>query len=109
MADPVRLQQVLANLLSNAVKYGCPPISIRIEPTHQLVRISVEDRGKGVPPDFRPLLFTEFARAPDSAGSGTGLGLYVVRSLVEAQGGVVDYEDHPESGAVFTVTLPTAS
>ncbi|WP_183095056.1 ATP-binding protein [Nocardioides stalactiti] len=108
MADPLRLQQILANLLVNAVKYGAPPIAIRLEPLADQVRISVEDRGPGVPAAFRPLLFTEFARAAQTTSRGTGLGLYVVRSLVEAQGGQVDHEDHPENGSIFRVTLPSA-
>lgn len=106
MGDAVRLQQVLANLLSNAMKYGRPQIRIRVEERSEHVRISVEDEGPGVPLEFQPLLFTEFARAADHQySSGTGLGLYVVRSLIEAQGGVVNYEGQPGAGAVFTLTL----
>ncbi len=108
LAHPLRLQQVLANLLSNALKYGAAPISIRVDSRDSCTDIVVEDRGEGVPFHFQGQLFTEFSRAPGSDKTGTGLGLYVVRSLVEAQGGVVRYADRPGGGASFTVSLANA-
>jgi signal transduction histidine kinase len=108
LADPVRLQQILANLLSNAMKYGRPPITIRVERQATCTHVTVEDRGPGVPLEFHPRLFTEFFRAPGTDRTGNGLGLYVVRSLTEAQGGLVSYADVPGGGAAFTVALTNA-
>lgn len=108
LADPVRLHQMLANLLSNALKYGRPPISIHVERRASCTHITVEDRGPGVPAEFQGRLFTEFFRAPGTDKTGNGLGLYVVRSLAEAQGGVVSYADVPGGGAAFTVAMANA-
>lgn len=107
-ADPLRLEQMLGNLLSNAHKYGVGPFQVALRPGARgaTVRIDVVDRGPGVPDDFAPHLFREFSRPEGSVATGTGLGLYVVRTLAEAQGGTASYRHHPEGGAVFTVQLP---
>lgn len=110
MADPLRLEQMVGNLVSNARKYGAPPYDVVVRPGTggRTVRVEVVDRGPGVPLDFEPHLFREFTRAQGSVATGTGLGLYVVRTLAEAQGGTASYRRHPEGGAVFTVQLPAA-
>lgn len=111
-ADPLRLQQMLGNLISNARKYGEPPILLRIRPSTEhgrLVCIDVEDRGPGVPAAFRPQLFREFSRATGTAAAGTGLGLHVVQTLAQGQGGSVSYRPHEDAGSVFTLSLPAAS
>ena len=105
-ADPLRLEQILSNLLSNARKYGRPPIDVRVRPAGPCVAIDVADHGDGVPEEFRDRLFREFARADTNTVTGTGLGLHVVRTLAEAQGGAASYTPRPEGGAVFTVELP---
>ncbi len=105
-ADPLRLEQVLSNLLSNARKYGRPPIDVRVRPAGDSVAIDVADHGDGVPDEFRDRLFQEFARADTTTVTGTGLGLHVVRTLVEAQGGTATYAPGPDGGAVFTIELP---
>lgn len=107
-ADPQRLEQVVANLLSNARKYGRPPIVVRIRPAGDRVAIDVTDQGDGVPEEFLTRLFQEFARADSATATGTGLGLHVVRTLAEAQGGSASYARGPEGGAVFTIELPAA-
>jgi signal transduction histidine kinase/AmiR/NasT family two-component response regulator len=110
-ADPVRLQQMIGNLVRNAVKYGAPPISVRVRHDAEdarLVAIDVEDRGPGVPEDFRDRLFEEFSRAPGTTVSGVGLGLHVVQTLAEHHGGSVRYERGADGGAVFTLSLPVA-
>lgn len=109
-ADALRLEQMLGNLISNAHKYGAAPIEVAVRPAAggTTVRIDVADRGPGVPPDFEAHLFREFSRPAGSVATGTGLGLYVVRTLAEAQGGTATYRHHPEGGAVFTVQLPVA-
>ncbi len=111
-ADPLRLEQMLTNLLRNAVKYGEPPIEVVLRPAERdgWLCIDVIDHGTGVPPAFQQRLFTEFARA-DAAGRvhGTGLGLFVVRTLAEGQHGSVGYAPGEGGGAVFTIALPVAT
>jgi len=107
-ADPLRLEQMIGNLLGNAHKYGRPPIVVRMRPCadhRELLCIDVEDNGVGVPPEFQEQLFREYSRASGTAAAGNGLGLHVVRTLVEAQGGAVSYAPGRNGGAVFTLTL----
>jgi len=111
LADPLRLEQMLGNLVRNALKYGRAPVVVRVRANAtdgSLVDIDVQDSGDGVPEDFHPQLFGEFARAHGTALGGVGLGLHVVRSLAEAHGGSVSYATAPDGGAVFTVSLPAA-
>jgi len=107
-ADPLRLEQMLTNLLSNAHKYGDAPYLVRVRPSTdnaEHVCIDVIDHGEGVPVEFRDHLFREFARAHGAVATGTGLGLYVVRTLAHAQQGEVSYAPGEDSGSVFTITL----
>ncbi len=105
-ADPVRLHQMLTNLLLNAIKYGAPPIRVTAQPADTHAEIRVIDHGPGVPEHFRPSMFDEFTRADTMHPSGTGLGLYVVRSLAQAQGGRAWYTPTPGGGATFGITIP---
>lgn len=105
-ADPRRVEQMLSNLLSNARKYGRPPIEVRVRPAGDRVALDVVDHGDGVPDGFRDQLFREFARAEGAPATGTGLGLHVVRTLAEAQGGTASYAPAPGGGAAFTVEFP---
>jgi signal transduction histidine kinase/DNA-binding NarL/FixJ family response regulator len=107
-ADPLRLEQMLTNLLSNAHKYGEAPFLVRVRPSatnEKHVCIDVIDHGEGVPVEFRDHLFREFARAHGAVATGTGLGLYVVRTLAHAQQGEVSYAPGDEVGSVFTIEL----
>jgi signal transduction histidine kinase len=109
LADPLRLEQMLGNLVGNALKYGRAPfvVDVRAHPEDDtMVAIDVTDSGDGVPPEFQPQLFREFSRAGGSLATGTGLGLYVVRSLAEAQGGSVSYAPSASGGACFTLAMP---
>lgn len=111
-ADPLRLQQMLANLISNAHKYGEPPIHLRIRPSAEhgrLVCIDVEDRGPGVPEHFQPQLFREFSRADGTSAAGSGLGLNVVQTLAQGQGGSISYSPRAGRGSIFTISLPAAA
>jgi signal transduction histidine kinase len=107
--DRERLRQVLSNLIDNAVKYS--PVGDEVEvvatPENGTVRISVSNRGPGIPEDQQVLIFEKFGRA-DVPGSkpGTGLGLFIARSIAEAHGGRLEVSSRPESGATFTLTLP---
>lgn len=104
-ADPMRLEQILSNLLSNAHKYGEPPVTVRVREAGEHVAIDVCDEGQGVPVEFRGQLFREFARAAGTVATGTGLGLFVVRTLAEAMAGRADFAPGADGGAVFTVQL----
>jgi signal transduction histidine kinase/DNA-binding NarL/FixJ family response regulator len=108
LADERQLEQMIGNLLCNADKYGQAPIVLRTRPCPghpELMCIDVQDNGPGVSAEFETQLFREFSRASGTAVAGTGLGLHVVRSLAEAQGGRVSYATAPGGGAVFTLTL----
>jgi CheY-like chemotaxis protein/anti-sigma regulatory factor (Ser/Thr protein kinase) len=112
-ADPDRLMQVLTNLISNAVKFspGGGAVSTSILRKGDQYRISVADRGSGIPEEFRGRIFSKFAQADASATrekGGTGLGLSIVREIVTRLGGTVAYEDRPGGGTVFHVDLPAA-
>jgi CheY-like chemotaxis protein len=109
-ADPTRIDQVLANLLGNAAKFTPPGGSILVR-VAQLAReavLSVEDSGPGVRPDLLPHVFDPFAKDPALAeGASMGIGLALVRRLVELHGGSVSAENiGPGAGARFTVRLP---
>ncbi len=111
-ADPDRLRQVLWNLLSNAVKFTGMggEITVTASQVSDVVRVRVADNGQGIAPDFLPLVFERFRQEDQSSArehGGLGLGLAIVRHLVEAHGGVVAASsDGPGCGAEFTVDLP---
>jgi PAS domain S-box-containing protein len=113
-ADRKRLMQVLTNLLSNAAKFSPPKGSVDIAVTVAggKVRVSVGDRGPGIPVAFRSRIFGRFAQA-DSADSrikgGTGLGLAICKRLVEMMEGSVGFEDRPGGGTSFYFELPVAA
>ena len=102
------LDRVIGNLLTNAFRYGQPPVIVSGERTDRHVRISVEDRGLGVPAEFVPDLFERFSRSEGSRASavGTGLGLAIARSYARAHGGDLVYEDALPTGACFRLVLP---
>jgi signal transduction histidine kinase len=106
-ADSDRLQQVFFNLIENALRHGEAPVTVtldRDDEDGEAVLVLVDDEGSGIPEDDREKVFGRFWRGSD--GSTTGLGLYVVRGLVEAHGGTVTVESNPLGGARFAVRLP---
>jgi signal transduction histidine kinase len=106
--DRVRLQEVVVNLLSNAIKYGeGQPIEVGVRAEPDVARLVVRDHGIGIAPEDQGRLFKRFERAaPVEHYGGLGLGLYVVKSIVERLGGTVDCESSPHEGSTFTVALP---
>jgi signal transduction histidine kinase len=106
-ADPDKVQQVLTNLVENAAKYG-EPAGMRIEGSVEgsFARLSVRDRGPGIPEADLPKVFTKFFRRDHGRPTGTGLGLWISRGLVEAHGGELTATSVPGEGTTFTFTLP---
>jgi two-component system sensor histidine kinase KdpD len=103
--DPILFEQVLINLLENALKHGAPPYLVRARRSGDRALIEVADRGTGLPADSTRL-FEKFVRA--SKAPGVGLGLAVVRAIVEAHGGTVSASNRDGGGARFEISLPTA-
>ncbi|HVD78316.1 MAG TPA: response regulator [Vicinamibacteria bacterium] len=112
LADPDRLQQVVWNLASNAVKFTPKGgrMEVRLSRADSHVHLSVKDNGKGISADFLPYVFDRFRQADSTSTrkyGGLGLGLAIVRHLVELHGGTVHAESEgPDRGATFTVRLP---
>jgi len=112
--DPVRFEQALGNLLSNAVKYGDPgtEIVVSLERAGDEVEIAVINRGPGIPARDQASVFHRFSRTPGAKGgkvAGLGLGLYITRGLVEANGGRIWVESTPNDRTAFRFTLPIAT
>jgi signal transduction histidine kinase len=107
--DAARLDQVVSNLLSNAVKYGRDaPVDVRVRREAGSAVVEVEDRGIGIAPEDRERIFDQFERALSARHfGGIGLGLWIVRQLVEAHGGKIRVRSAPGEGATFTVELPS--
>jgi signal transduction histidine kinase len=107
--DRTRLDQVLTNLLSNALKYGPDsPVRVRVESAGDRAILSVHDRGIGISEADQRRIFQRFERAVSRRNyGGFGLGLWIVRQIVEALGGTVRVESVPGEGSTFTVELAT--
>jgi len=109
--DPLRVTQVLVNLISNASKYGPADgpidLSVDLQPDRG-VRVSVSDRGSGIPAEDRKSLFHRFVRLDekDNPQYGIGLGLAVVKTIVESHGGAVGLDERPGGGSTFWFTIP---
>ncbi|MBC8337685.1 MAG: PAS domain S-box protein [Alphaproteobacteria bacterium] len=109
--DRDRLAQVLANLLSNAAKFSPTGEKIEITAVHHNgnVRVSVADRGPGIPEEFRESIFSKFTQVDSSDNrkvGGTGLGLNISRNIIEKHGGDIGYEPNQDQGTVFYFDLP---
>ncbi|MGQ0811654.1 MAG: ATP-binding response regulator [Nitrospiraceae bacterium] len=113
--DPDRLQQVVTNLLHNAFKFTSPGgrVDVVLKQVENGLRLQIADTGKGIKPEFLPLIFERFRQGDSSSTrseGGLGIGLTVVRHIVESHGGIVRGESEGEGkGATFTVELPLES
>ncbi|MEY9990007.1 PAS domain S-box-containing protein [Streptomyces sp. V4I8] len=113
-ADPDKIDQVLSNLMENAVRHGDGTVTIDITATASPregedagTSITVSDEGPGIPEESMNRVFTRFWRG--SKRGGTGLGLYIVKGIVEAHGGAIEVGRAPGGGAQFRFTLPVAA
>ena len=106
--NPDHYHAILDNLVTNALKYAGTPIEVTALVEGAQVHLDVLDRGPGVPAHLRDRLFERFSRDDsDTAVAGSGLGLWVARSLAEAYGAHLRYRDRDGGGAAFRLTLPT--
>jgi signal transduction histidine kinase len=110
-ADPRLFGQIASNFISNAIKYSPPEavISVSLVGDERFTRLCVADQGPGIPANERAKLFQLFSKLstrPTGGESSSGLGLWIVKILTEAQGGTVSVDCPPEGGSVFCVTLP---
>jgi signal transduction histidine kinase len=106
--DAPRLIQVIVNLLANASRYSPDGTIIRIGATDEgtRCRLWVEDEGPGLPPGTEDSIFDRFSRGGEGEPGGMGLGLWIVKSIVERHGGEIHARSLPEGGSRFTMTLP---
>jgi PAS domain S-box-containing protein len=109
-ADPDKLTQVLTNLVENACKYASPAgMRVNAEVVANEVALSVADAGEGIPESDLPKVFTKFFRRDLGKPTGSGLGLWISRGLVEAHGGRLTASSNPGEGTMFRFTLPLFS
>jgi len=122
--DADKIDQILGNLVENAVRHGAGIVTVVVEPAHldseegelDAVAVSVRDQGEGISPDVAPRVFRQFWRGKPRGGSrrgqhggGTGLGLYIVKGLVEAHGGTIGVRRAPGGGAEFRFIVPAGT
>ncbi|MBB4932500.1 hypothetical protein F4561_003320 [Lipingzhangella halophila] len=105
--DPDKLEQIMANLVENAVRHGAGTVTIVIEPHEGGAAVSVRDEGKGIAPEAIPRVFRQFWRS--KRRGGTGLGLFIVKGLIEAHGGTITVGRAPCGGAEFRFIVPAGT
>ncbi len=122
--DADKIDQILGNLVENAVRHGAGTVTVVVEPAQldgeegqlEAVAVAVRDQGEGISPDVAPRVFRQFWRGKPRGGSrrgqhggGTGLGLYIVKGLVEAHGGTIGVRPAPGGGAEFRFIVPAGT
>jgi len=105
--DPDKVGQILSNLVENGVRHGAGTVSVVVEPCEGGAAVSVRDEGQGIAPETIPRVFRQFWRS--KRRSGTGLGLFIVKGLVEAHGGTITVGRAPGGGAEFRFTMPAGA
>ncbi len=110
--DPDKIDQILGNLIENALRHGDGTVTIEVQAAPGAgpgggACVSVRDQGEGIAPEYAPRVFRQFWRA--KRRGGTGLGLYIVKGLVEAHGGTITVQTAPGGGAEFRFTLPAGA
>jgi len=111
LGDRAHTWEILANLLTNAVKFapGESPVTVAVARVGDMVEVAVTDQGGGIAIEHQHLLFHRFSRvSPDLGTPGTGVGLFIARTLTEAQGGTIWVRSSADEGATFTFTVPAA-
>jgi len=108
-ADPDAFDRIVSNLIANALTYGEQPITVSAAVQDRHFRLTVEDRGRGVPAEFAPRLFDRFTRADRSGAPGAGLGLSLAQAYARAHGGLLLYADADPHGASFQLVVPVVS
>lgn len=110
--DSYHMRRVISNLLSNSFKFtpAGGTITVRAWPEPEKISVSVSDTGSGIPQDKQHLLFSKFTQMRSANGpAGTGLGLYIVKGIIEAHGGTVSLESEPNKGTTITFNIPANS
>ncbi|MFF3668117.1 sensor histidine kinase [Microtetraspora malaysiensis] len=107
--DQDKIDQILGNLLENGVRHGRGTVTIVVEAVELGVAVSVRDQGEGVAPELVTRVFRQFWRGNGRRRGGTGLGLFIVKGLVEAHGGTITVQRAPGGGAEFRFTVPTGT
>jgi signal transduction histidine kinase len=111
--DPEKLKLILSNLINNAVKFCADksPVIIRVWSENRILYISVHDQGLDISDDFQQLIFDRFKRVDSSITSinrGHGLGLSIIKSLLDLLGGEINFDSDKEKGTTFTINIPEA-
>jgi signal transduction histidine kinase len=106
VVDPHAFDRIVSNLLGNARRHGAPPIYVSAQRTNGELRVTVEDRGQGIPAEFVGSLFDRFTRGATGSSEGAGLGLSIAQTYARAHGGTLRYEPADPQGARFRLVLP---
>ena len=107
-ADSLQIGRVLTNLIANAIRHTHEggTVTVRAEETSNVVTLSVEDTGEGIPEEYRKRIFERFVQVPGAPQGGAGLGLSIARKIVQAHGGQMSVESRVGEGSTFRFTLP---
>jgi signal transduction histidine kinase len=108
VVDAEAFDRIVSNLLANALRHGAPPVVVSARRRDEELEVMIEDRGRGVAPEFIGSLFERFTRGATESSEGAGLGLSIAQSFARAHGGILTYEPAEPHGAKFRLILPTS-